>query len=806
MHRAVWFLHLAFLTLFSFLLRNSNIAAQSLIINEVSNGPTGNQEFVEFVVVDASIPYDCGANVPPCVDIRGWIFDDNSGYHGSGGIADGALRFSNNTFWSCIPVGTIILLYNDADPNVNLPPDDLSITDGNCTIIAPISNTSLFEQNLTTPGDVACSYPSTGWTAGGDWELTFLANSGDCARLVDLSGCEVFSVCWASCSNNSIIYFNSLGSGSQNVWLFNDGDPSIQSNWSEGSTTGSSAETPGAPNNAANAAYIGQFNNNCIPITPIGATVAASTPTDCGCTGTATTSVSGSIPGYSYQWTDANYTPLSGQTNTNATGLCEGVHHVIVTSSIGCGDTATVTITTSGGGAINTTETISTCANTTVTYPDGTTELVTMPTSHVSQLTSSTGCDSIITSNVIVVPFLASTNLEAVCANSTVTYPDGTTEIITQNTTQVSNLTSVSGCDSVVTTVVTVIPTFTSTETISVCQNNSVTYPDGTTEVITAPTSHISNLTGMLGCDSIVTTNVTLSQGYNGQVSASVCLNATYTFPNGDVQTITAPTSHISTFATAGGCDSTITTTVSIVPAPFVQETVEICSGDSYTFPDGTTQNNIVTNVVYSSSFPTVNGCDSIVETTLTLASSQATEFGFTPNKLGPFDFEAEFSITNAQNGAYEWSIFDGDSALIYTSSDTSFLYTFDNFQETYSICLASVSAAGCPVSDCKPLTVETEMTVYIPNAFTPEIDGEADRLNDTFYPIVGGAVVENYNLNIYDRWGKRLFTSDDVLVGWDGRYNNRSLPSDLYVYTLTFTTKGLTFTHQYKGTITIVR
>ncbi|MBP9153137.1 MAG: hypothetical protein KBF73_12705, partial [Flavobacteriales bacterium] len=247
---------------------HSTVNGQTLIINEVSNGPTGNQEFVEFVVADVGLTYDCGANTPPCIDIRGWIFDDNSGYHGSGGIADGALRFSNNALWSCVPLGTIILLYNDADPNVNLPPMDISMADGNCSIVAPISNTNLFEQNLTTPGAAACSYPQTGWTSGGNWELTFLANSGDCARLVDLSGCEVFSLCWASCSNNSLIYFNSLGSGSQNVWYFNDGDPNIQSNWSEGSTTGTSQETPGAPNNTANAAYIGQFNNNCTPILP----------------------------------------------------------------------------------------------------------------------------------------------------------------------------------------------------------------------------------------------------------------------------------------------------------------------------------------------------------------------------------------------------------------------------------------------------------------------------------------------------------------------------------------------------------
>src|SRR6218665_3597684 len=145
--------------------------AQTLIINEVSNGPAGNQEYVEFVVASNTAVYNCGNTTPPCLDIRGWIFDDNSGYHGSSGVASGAVRFSQNALWSCVPLGTIIVIYNSADPNPAMPADDLSLSDGNCRIVAPISS-NLFESNSTTPGAVACSYPPTGWTSGGSWNNT----------------------------------------------------------------------------------------------------------------------------------------------------------------------------------------------------------------------------------------------------------------------------------------------------------------------------------------------------------------------------------------------------------------------------------------------------------------------------------------------------------------------------------------------------------------------------------------------------------------------------------------------------------
>lgn len=328
---------------------------QTLIINEVSQGETGNQEYVEFVVVDTAVTYNCQNTQPPCIDIRGWIFDDNSGYHGAGGVATGAIRFSFDPLWSCVPLGTIIVIYNDADPNPLMPAVDVSVTDGNCKIVAPISNTNLFESNATTPGAVACSYPSSGWTPGGDWSNTLLANGGDCARIVNLAGCEVFSVCWGTNNQNNIIYFSggatSASSATNTVYYFNGGNPALQANWTIGCADvpacGIEDQTPGAPNNALNAAFIAQFNNNCSPITPLVASAVVNSDAACACTGQATASGSGSIPGYTYTWYDATFSPI-GQTTATATNLCGGTYNVIVTSLIGCQDTAQVTVNSTG--------------------------------------------------------------------------------------------------------------------------------------------------------------------------------------------------------------------------------------------------------------------------------------------------------------------------------------------------------------------------------------------------------------------------------------------------------------------------
>ena len=320
--------------------------AQTLIINEFSNGPAGAQEYIEFVVVDSNAVYNCSSTTPPCVDIRGWIIDDNSGYHGTGGVAAGCNRFSFDPMWQCIPLGTIILIYNNTEPNTSLPSDDLSMNDNNCRITIPINNPQFFESNATTPGAVACSYPTTGWLPGGNWTYIGMANTGDCVRLVNLTGCEVFSLCYASVNQNTQIYFASGGSGTDNVWYFNGGNPALQANWSEGcadpASCGVNNQTPGAPNNSANSSYIAQFNNNCQPITPIQVSAQQTVNAACGCNGSATVAANGSIPGYTYVWSPA---PPNGQNTNTITGLCPGtIYKCVVTSLIGCKDSVSFTI------------------------------------------------------------------------------------------------------------------------------------------------------------------------------------------------------------------------------------------------------------------------------------------------------------------------------------------------------------------------------------------------------------------------------------------------------------------------------
>lgn len=217
---------------FPCLLSFSVAVGQTVIIQEVSNGPAGSMEYVELLVVPDTPADPC---IPAtCLDLRGWMIDDNNGYHGSNGVAQGAARFSDHLLWSCVPVGTLITIYNAEDPNPALPPDDVDLSDGDCSIVIPSSDPSLLTYTNSTPAPVPCDDPG-GWGTDPtpNWQSNLaMANSGDCMRVCDPAGCLVFAFCFGSAATNATVHFPS--NGGDLVWYFNDGDPTDVANWVQG--------------------------------------------------------------------------------------------------------------------------------------------------------------------------------------------------------------------------------------------------------------------------------------------------------------------------------------------------------------------------------------------------------------------------------------------------------------------------------------------------------------------------------------------------------------------------------------------
>lgn len=95
-----------------------------------------------------------------------------------------------------------------------------------------------------------------------------------------------------------------------------------------------------------------------------------------------------------------------------------------------------------------------------------------------------------------------------------------------------------------------------------------------------------------------------------------------------------------------------------------------------------------------------------------------------------------------------------------------------------------TVNQFGCKALDEVCITITYDNGIYIPNAFTPNGDG----LNDVF--LVYGHSISEVTMDIFDRWGEKLFTSGDIAKGWNGVYKGKDSEIGVYIYKISY--KGI--------------
>ncbi len=345
----------AYVRLLVLLLLSFGSNAQQLFINEVSQGTSGAKEYVEFLVVGNAT---CQTPVPT-IDLRGVVIDDNNGLFATGsgtGIASGAVRFANNVFWSAIPQGTLIVVYNNSDINPLLPPNDASMTDNNCRLVLP-ANSPLLEGQSISPTTSVTTYPATAsWVAGsGSWSQLGMANTNDSFQIRSSNTATTAShaVSWGNNTLNNQIYFSTIGGGVFALMNTTNNLPTLQANWTVGSV-----ETPGAANNTANAAWISSMNPQC-GTTPTSIQLTL-TPTPVSCLGGATGAISSSITGgtapFTYLWNN-------NATSSGLTNIAAGTYTLTVTDATGCTASVQSTVSSNSGVTVTTIATNASCAS-----------------------------------------------------------------------------------------------------------------------------------------------------------------------------------------------------------------------------------------------------------------------------------------------------------------------------------------------------------------------------------------------------------------------------------------------------------
>ncbi|MEL7189661.1 MAG: hypothetical protein AAGK17_08945 [Pseudomonadota bacterium] len=237
---------------------SSTANAAGLILNEVSQGTSGSKEFYEFVVVGNA------ANPTASINLNGWIIDDNNGDWGGGGTgigtAPGYSRFDTTTnaalcsALSSVVPGSIIVVYNDADPNLNIPADDLSDTNNDGVYIIP-ARSDCIRSCAGPPSSSDPSYSACTTAATPSYSRLALRNGGDAAQARDPSGVLFHGFAYGDIDPpipaNSFLVGTTSSTGQS--MLFSCGDWFDGGNFSRVSAVN---DTPGAANNPANVLFV----------------------------------------------------------------------------------------------------------------------------------------------------------------------------------------------------------------------------------------------------------------------------------------------------------------------------------------------------------------------------------------------------------------------------------------------------------------------------------------------------------------------------------------------------------------------
>jgi gliding motility-associated-like protein len=222
-------------------------------------------------------------------------------------------------------------------------------------------------------------------------------------------------------------------------------------------------------------------------------------------------------------------------------------------------------------------------------------------------------------------------------------------------------------------------------------------------------------------------------------------------------------------------------------------------------FGDGSTSAELNPEHVYSAPgaytiklyATSITGCVDSAFTSVTIYPNPKTAFDVFYPRPDRIFYNREDSVhfTNRSIGGtrYEWDFGDGVKTNYF---NTQHLYDKPG---NYPVKLKAWNELGCVDSTIINVFVDAHIIVLPPNAFTPTGDG----LNEGFsVPMFN---ISSLNVQIFNRWGERVFESNDLNFRWDGRFKGEYVQQDVYVYVIRArNVKGEVLVK--KGAVTVLR
>ncbi|MBS1652177.1 MAG: gliding motility-associated C-terminal domain-containing protein [Bacteroidetes bacterium] len=190
------------------------------------------------------------------------------------------------------------------------------------------------------------------------------------------------------------------------------------------------------------------------------------------------------------------------------------------------------------------------------------------------------------------------------------------------------------------------------------------------------------------------------------------------------------------------------------------------------------------------------NGCTSYITKTVNITPPPLAKFIYNVPSFTTIVSNVAFIDSSRSAVSWSWNFGNGQTDIVPNPVTT---YSQNG---TYTVSLMISDQYGCTSTYTLLLKISNvagEISKLIPNFITPNNDGKNDfwRLDfiNVFYP--------NANIEIYNRWGDKLYESIGYSNAWDGSYKGAPLPLGVYFYVIKLNDKENTL---FKGTITLLK
>lgn len=371
------------------------------------------------------------------------------------------------------------------------------------------------------------------------------------------------------------------------------------------------------------------------------------------------------------------------------------------------------------------------------------------------------------------------------------TAPDG--EVYDETGEYTTTLQDQLGCDSIITINLTISDQIINDQYHFICEGESITLPDGTTTSEEGITTN--EYISFQGCDSLVNHHVSLAPDFEHYIDTTICENAVLNDPNGNP--IDQAGEYTFLYNTIHGCDSIVHLELDFIPTYNTTHSTTICQGDYFLAPNG---HQVYYPGTYEYTLQSSNGCDSVVTYEVNVNASPIAQFSTDPSG-GSDVFETSIQFYNESVGEdyIFWDFFE------YGSSDQlNPIIEFTDSAGIHPVCLYAFTEEGCADSVCVNYSITEELAIYIPNAFTPNGDG----INDLFFVVGEGIDPDDFLMRVFNRWGEIVFESYDLQKKWDGSEPARTHYAQNEVYTYQVIVGALYHTEKKEitGRVTAIR